>query len=184
MRCSHSTHLVYFLCWGKPWEEVKSWNLNNIQPVTVVRTHDCYDRVESGAVVMMEENLCFLCQKPSTSKCKHCNLVYHCTDHHLKLHRPGKQCFPFIIKQSTDKGLYWKVNKYYRHKIFLGSGRFMVAVRDIAALETILVERAAACGPKLQHSLVCVECSKADTSEYSWFIVNCEFKTKNLQSYN
>ena len=34
----------------------------------------------------------------------------------------------------------------------------MVAVRDIEALETILEERAAACGPKLQHSAVCVEC--------------------------
>lgn len=34
----------------------------------------------------------------------------------------------------------------------------MVAVRDIEALETILEERAVACGPKLQHSAVCVEC--------------------------
>ena len=34
----------------------------------------------------------------------------------------------------------------------------MVAVRDIEALETILEERAAACGPKLQHCPVCVEC--------------------------
>ena len=34
----------------------------------------------------------------------------------------------------------------------------MVAVRDITALETILVERAAASGPKLAHPAVCVEC--------------------------
>ena len=34
----------------------------------------------------------------------------------------------------------------------------MVATRDIAALDTILVERAAACGPKLRHPAVCVEC--------------------------
>ena len=34
----------------------------------------------------------------------------------------------------------------------------MVAVRDISALETILVERAAASGPKLAHPAVCVEC--------------------------
>ena len=34
----------------------------------------------------------------------------------------------------------------------------MVAVRDISALETILVERAAASGPKLSHPAVCVEC--------------------------
>ena len=42
----------------------------------------------------------------------------------------------------------------------------MVAVRDIEALETILEERAAACGPKLQHSPVCVECFQdVDMSE-------------------
>ena len=40
----------------------------------------------------------------------------------------------------------------------ISSGRFMVAVRDIAALETILVEKAAASGPKLAHPAVCVEC--------------------------
>ena len=34
----------------------------------------------------------------------------------------------------------------------------MVATRDISALEVILSERAAAVGPKLCHSPVCVEC--------------------------
>ena len=34
----------------------------------------------------------------------------------------------------------------------------MVAVRDIPALDVILVEKAAACGPKLVNSPVCVEC--------------------------
>ena len=34
----------------------------------------------------------------------------------------------------------------------------MVATRDIAALDTVLAERAAACGPKLRHPAVCVEC--------------------------
>ena len=34
----------------------------------------------------------------------------------------------------------------------------MVATRDIAALDTVLTERAAACGPKLRHPAVCVEC--------------------------
>ena len=45
------------------------------------------------------------------------------------------------------------------------SGRYMVALRDIAALETILEERAAASGPKLCHAAVCVEClASVDTS--------------------
>ena len=34
----------------------------------------------------------------------------------------------------------------------------MVAVRDIPAMDVILVEKAAACGPKLVNSPVCVEC--------------------------
>ena len=42
--------------------------------------------------------------------------------------------------------------------LLVSTGRFMVAVRDITALETILVERAAASGPKLAHPAVCVEC--------------------------
>ena len=42
------------------------------------------------------------------------------------------------------------------------SGRYMVALRDIAALETILEERAAASGPKLCHAAVCVECLACD----------------------
>jgi len=46
----------------------------------------------------------------------------------------------FQIKQSKDKG------------------RYMVATRDIPALDVILVEKAAACGPKLSHTPVCVEC--------------------------
>ena len=43
----------------------------------------------------------------------------------------------------------------------------MVATRDIAALEIILVEKAAACGPKLSHTPVCVECfSEIDVDSY------------------
>ena len=45
----------------------------------------------------------------------------------------------------------------------------MVAVRDIAALETILVEKAAASGPKLAHPAVCVECLASVDTRYIFF---------------
>ena len=62
------------------------------------------------------------------------------SDHCRVVHRPSDTCFPFRISRSA------------------AAGRYMVATRDIAALDTILAERAAACGPKLRHPAVCVEC--------------------------
>ena len=57
----------------------------------------------------------------------------------------------------------------------------MVAVRDIAALETILVEKAAASGPKLAHPAVCVECLASVDTRYSvYFHSICGSRSHNL----
>ena len=60
----------------------------------------------------------------------------------------------------------------------------MVAVRDIAALETILVEKAAASGPKLAHPAVCVECLASVDTRYSvlFIIIFHIFWLKKSQS--
>ena len=57
----------------------------------------------------------------------------------------------------------------------------MLAVRDIAALETILVERAAASGPKLAHPAVCVECLASVDTRYSFWLRQ-ELKTSQRLS--
>jgi len=84
---------------------------------------------------------CFLCQQPATQICQHCDQVLFCTERCRQVHRPADQCFFFAIKSAP------------------AVGRYMVATRDIAALDTILVERAAALGPKLRNKAVCLECS-------------------------
>ena len=71
------------------------------------------------------------------------------------MHRGSDKCFPFKIKKSKEKG------------------RYMVAVRDIPALDIILVERAAACGPKLVNTPVCVECL-ADVSVTGEDYIKCQ----------
>ena len=48
----------------------------------------------------------------------------------------------------------------------------MVATRDVSALEVLLTEEAAAVGPKLQHSWVCVECL-ADLNSTDCSLVFC-----------
>ena len=46
------------------------------------------------------------------------------------------------------------------------AGRYMVAIRDISALELILSEKAAAVGPKLVQPAVCVSClAQLDSAE-------------------
>ena len=47
------------------------------------------------------------------------------------------------------------------------AGRYMVATRDISALELILSEKAAAVGPKLSHPAVCVSCLAELEQEFS-----------------
>jgi len=92
---------------------------------------------------------CFLCGIPAVKTCEHCGLVAFCKESHRQVHRPADQCFPFAIRSSPDVG------------------RYMVAVTDIAALDTILVERAAALGPKLKNKAVCLECSnEVDLDNY------------------
>jgi len=92
---------------------------------------------------------CFLCQAPAAKKCEHCDQVAFCKESHRQVHRPANQCFFFAIKSAPTVG------------------RYMVALRDIAALDTILVERAAALGPKLKNKTVCLECSaEVDIDSY------------------
>ena len=38
---------------------------------------------------------CFLCGRPSTTKCPSCDLVFYCSNDHLLAHRHQNYCFPF-----------------------------------------------------------------------------------------
>jgi len=85
---------------------------------------------------------CFLCCKPSPSKCPGCS-VHYCSPDHLLAHRQHGYCFPYRVK--------WKA----------GKGRSLVATRDIAPLELIMFDAAIVTGPQASSSPcppVCPEC--------------------------
>ena len=71
---------------------------------------------------------CFLCGRPSTTKCDKCKLIYYCSKEHQRYHRQRDYCFPYKIS--------WKANS-----------KAVVATRDIQPLELILYEWNLAVGP-------------------------------------
>ena len=87
-------------------------------------------------------NVCFLCAKPSTEICDHCNLVGFCSEDHKRAHRQENFCFPFMVELNEVVG------------------RSVVAVRDIEPLELVLWDSPAALGPKMGCSPVCLQCLK------------------------
>jgi hypothetical protein len=86
---------------------------------------------------------CFLCGRPATTQCAVCRLVGFCGPAHGQVHRPEEGfCFPFMVEQRPDRG------------------RCLVAVRDIEPLELVLWDSAAAMGPRMGSSTVCLQCLK------------------------
>ena len=72
---------------------------------------------------------CFLCERPTSSKCPNCEQVFYCCNDHLLVHKHQNYCFPFRVRWRT------------------GAGRCLVATRDIKAMELILIDAAIAHGP-------------------------------------
>ena len=72
---------------------------------------------------------CFLCERPTSSKCPSCEQVFYCSNDHLLVHKHQNYCFPFRVRWRT------------------GAGRCLVATRDIKAMELILIDAAIAHGP-------------------------------------
>ena len=87
-------------------------------------------------------DVCFLCAKKSTFICEKCGLVAFCSESCQKVHRPENFCFPFMVEQKP------------------GVGRFVVAVRDIEALELVMWDNAAALGPRMGCPPCCLQCLK------------------------
>jgi hypothetical protein len=71
-----------------------------------------------------------------------CRLVGFCGPAHAGIHRPENFCFPFMVEEKADRG------------------RCLVAVRDIEPLELVLWDSAAAMGPRMGSSTVCLQCLK------------------------
>jgi len=82
--------------------------------------------------------LCSLCQAPTSSYCPECNIP--CCSLHITAHRPRDVCMPFTVRVQE------------------GLGRYVVATRDIAAMEVILEDTPAVLGPNYETEAVCVEC--------------------------
>ena len=85
-------------------------------------------------------NSCFLCINPADSTCDTCSVPI-CSENHAKIHRSKEGlCRPFRVR--------------YRQ----GVGKYLVATRNISALEIILEEKPAAFGPDHDTKPVCLEC--------------------------
>lgn len=113
---------------------------------------------------------CFLCAQPSTAECEFCHLVAVCGPQHAKLHRPEEFCFPFMVEQRE------------------GLGRFVVATRDIEALELVMWDNAAALGPRMGSPPVCLDCLKPLDGSYrcsqcQWPVCSKECEMGNAHKF-
>lgn len=81
---------------------------------------------------------CSLCQAPTAASCPACSAP--CCSLHTTAHRPQDVCMPFTVK------------------VVEGLGRYVVATRDIAAMEIILEDTPAVLGPNYETEAVCLEC--------------------------
>jgi len=80
---------------------------------------------------------CFWCGNKDVVTCEHCGLVTYCSSSHLNIHRPKDLCFPFVVRQSAEKG------------------RLLVAARPILPLEIVLIDTPAVVAP---FNDSCLEC--------------------------
>jgi len=82
---------------------------------------------------------CFLCSEVTPQQCPHCP-AFTCPAHY-STHRTAQACRPFAVR--------------YREEV----GRYVVATRDIKAMEIILEEqKPAVLGPVYESRPVCLEC--------------------------
>jgi hypothetical protein len=109
---------------------------------------EAQETAEGTANTHTDLSVCFLCAQPATSTCDVCRLVGFCGPAHGKLHRPEEFCFPFMVEQRE------------------GVGRLVVATRDIAALELVMWDNAAALGPRMGTAPVCLQCLKPVDGSY------------------
>ena len=110
--------------------------------------HNGNGRAENAPGTYTNLDVCFLCAKKSTFICEKCGLVAFCSEACQKVHRPENFCFPFMVEQRP------------------GVGRFVVAVRDIEALELIMWDKAAALGPRMGCPPCCLHCLKPVDGSY------------------
>ena len=124
------------------------------------KSHDNSSRLDSKEadteINLKEDNIntyndkCFLCLKVSEYNCASCSVPY-CSQAHYNLHSfqnpqsssdssESTYCFPFRVLEREEVG------------------RYVVATRDIAPLELILVDHPAAFGPNHDTSPACLEC--------------------------
>jgi len=106
------------------------------------------DKSKSKSKSRERKGECFLCSRPSATKCPSCELVHFCSNDHLLAHRQQSYCFPFRVK--------WRS----------GKGRCLVATRDINAMELIMFDAAFAHGPQNMTVPVCLECGKEVDGSY------------------
>ena len=93
-------------------------------------------------VVTMEAGQCWLCGVEGVAECPHCRAVCSCPAH-LPAHQVSPaSCRPVVVSRIP------------------GRGRALLAARDLAPLEPVLVEQAAVAGPgrDTATATVCVEC--------------------------
>ena len=77
--------------------------------------YSLFGSVPITKLLNMELERCFFCDIQAQNVCSNCQLVAYCSPEHLKVHRPEKICFPFVVQTSPNVG------------------RYMVATRDIKA---------------------------------------------------
>jgi len=106
------------------------------------------DKSKSKSKSRERKGECFLCSRPSSTKCPSCELVHFCCNDHLLAHRQQNYCFPFRVR--------WRS----------GKGRCLVATRDIKALELIMFDAAIAHGPQNMTVPLCLECGKSVDGSY------------------
>lgn len=111
-------------------------------------SHDEHNSAISAAKESGATSVCFLCRAPATSVCSFCNLVGFCGEKHEKLHRPEGFCGAFRVEQKE------------------GVGRYIVATRNLEALELVMYDSAAAMGPRMGSAPVCLQCLKAVDGKY------------------
>ena len=101
----------------------------------------CAARAGTEHIISMSR--CDLCSTESGDliSCEFCNQVSACSvEELLQYHRPVDQCLPFKVRSDPAKG------------------RILVASRDVAEAELVMVDRAAAIVPC--EDIICVGCFK------------------------
>lgn len=103
---------------------------------------------------------CFFCGKSGRSLllCKHCGLVYSCSEDHFRCHRRKDYCFPFRVSWTGA------ARRDLRQTGAPAVASALIACRDIQPLELVLYDLPVATGPgdracsSDSSSPCCVQC--------------------------